>query len=240
MMKNGEALEYIGQNIETVRSKVQLAALKSGRTIDDIKIIAVTKTLGVEKITSAIQYGIIDLGENRVQELCDKYPQIALACNWHLIGHLQTNKVKYIVDKVNLIHSLDSIDLAKEIQKKAAGINRVIDVLVQVNVAGEDTKFGIMPEETFVFVKKLTDYPNIKVKGLMTVAPHVQDPEEVRPVFRKLKKIFIDISKENIDNITMDFLSMGMSNDYEVAIEEGANIVRIGTAIFGARNFNPA
>ncbi len=230
-------LELIKENAVRIRKKVRDAAERSGRSLEDITLIAVTKTQGVEKIQHALQAGMLDLGENKVQELCDKYPLVDTECRWHLIGHLQTNKVKFIIDKVHMIHSLDRLDLADEIQKRAAKAGRTMDVLVQVNVAGEETKFGIAPEEARSFVKQLAVYPNLRVRGLMTVAPHVQNPEETRPVFRQLKKIFIDIRQENIDNINMDYLSMGMSNDYEIAIEEGANMVRIGTAIFGARNY---
>lgn len=230
-------LELINENAVKIRKKVRDAAEKSGRSLEDITLIAVTKTQGIEKIRHALQAGMLDLGENKVQELCDKYPLVDTECRWHLIGHLQTNKVKFIIDKVHMIHSLDRLDLADEIQKRAAKAGRTVDVLVQVNVAGEETKFGIPPEEALDFVKQLAVYPNLRVRGLMTIAPHVQNPEDVRPVFRQLKKIFIDIRQENIDNINMDYLSMGMSNDYEIAIEEGANMVRIGTAIFGARNY---
>lgn len=230
-------LELIKENAVKIRKKVRDAAEKSGRSLEDITLIAVTKTQSIEKIRHALQAGMLDLGENKVQELCDKYSLVDTECRWHLIGHLQTNKVKFIIDKVHMIHSLDRLDLANEIQKRAAKAGRTMDVLVQVNVAGEESKFGISPEEAGGFVKQLAVYPNLRVRGLMTVAPHVQNPEDVRPVFRQLKKIFIDIRQENIDNINMDYLSMGMSNDYEVAIEEGANMVRIGTAIFGARNY---
>ncbi|MDP4092036.1 MAG: YggS family pyridoxal phosphate-dependent enzyme [Bacillota bacterium] len=229
--------EYIKNNIEDIRKRVGTAAVKSGRKPEDIRIIAVTKTVEEERIIKAINAGISDLGENRVQELLKKYDNINEPCNWHLIGHLQSNKVKYIIDKVTMIHSVDSIELLEEIHKKAEKAGRVIDILVQVNVAGEETKSGIAPEEVRQFLKEAAVYRNVKVKGLMTIAPFSEDPESVRPVFRELHKIFIDINKENIDNIDMAFLSMGMSNDFEVAIEEGANIVRIGTAIFGRRNY---
>jgi len=223
-------------NIEQIMERVERAAQKSGRSAKDITVIGVTKTIEPERIKSAIKAGIVDLGENRVQELLEKYDVIDDECRWHLIGHLQTNKVKYIIDKVSLIHSVDSIELAREIQKRAEKINRVMDVLVQVNVAEEKSKFGIRKNETKEFIKELAQLGNIKVKGLMTIAPLADNPESVRYVFRELNKLLIDIKQENIDNIDMTFLSMGMSNDFEVAIEEGSNIVRIGTAIFGKRN----
>ena len=226
---------YIRSNIEAVRKKVERAAVKSGRKPEDVKIVAVTKTVPPDIILHAIEAGICDLGENRVQELCQKYDIINRVVSWHLIGHLQTNKVKYIVDKVAMIHSVDSIELVREIDKRAGKINRIIEILIQVNVSGEKSKFGIAPERVHDFVIEAGKYGNLKVKGLMTIAPFVDNPEDVRHVFARLRKIFIDIRQENIDNIDMDYLSMGMSGDYEVAIEEGANVVRIGTAIFGKR-----
>lgn len=232
---NTSESEIIKKNIIELRKKVTEAALKSNRNPEDIKIIAVTKTVEPERIAMAVNEGIYDLGENRVQELCEKYDKINKECNWHLIGHLQKNKVKYIVDKVKMIHSLDSISLANEIQKRAERINRVIDVLVQVNVANEPSKYGISCNEAIDFIKELSSLSNIKVKGLMTIAPLAENQENVRWVFRELRNLYIDISKENIHNIDMEYLSMGMSNDYQVAIEEGSNMVRIGTAIFGPR-----
>lgn len=227
--------DSIRRNVLSVRERAAQAAVKSGRKPEDVSIIAVTKTVEPERITKAIDEGLKELGENRVQELCEKYDIIGRDCSWHLIGHLQTNKVKYIIDKVKLIHSLDSIELSREIQKRAEKLNRIVDVLVQVNVAGEDTKFGISPESTLDFLREISGYGNIKVRGLMTIAPIAENPEDVRYVFRELRKKFIDIKRENIDNIDMVILSMGMSNDFEVAIEEGSNMVRIGSAIFGKR-----
>jgi pyridoxal phosphate enzyme (YggS family) len=227
--------EYIKRNIEDVRKRVAEAAYRAGRKPEDIKIIAVSKTVGIEKINCAVDEGLNVLGENRVQELCEKYDILNRDCYWDLIGHLQTNKVKYIIDKVNLIHSVDRFELVQEIQKKAEKLGRVIDVLVQVNVAEEGSKFGLSLHEVKGFLKKINTFDAIKVKGLMTIAPFLQNIEAVRPVFKQLYKIFVDIREENIDNIDMKLLSMGMSNDFEAAIEEGANIVRIGTAIFGKR-----
>jgi len=227
--------DYIKSNIEEVRKRVEKAALKSGRNPGDIKIIGVTKTVDTDRIMKAIDAGIVDLGENRVQELLEKYDKINRECRWHLIGHLQTNKVKYIIDKVSLIHSVDRIELVQEIQKRAEKIGRIVDVLVQVNVAEEESKFGIRTSEALDFVKEVSRFENIKVRGLMTIAPLVENPETVRYVFRELRKLLIDIRQENIDNINMDFLSMGMSNDFEIAVEEGSNMIRVGTAIFGRR-----
>ncbi len=233
---NGQ-YDYIKRNIEEIKARIGRAALKSGRKSEDVRIIAVTKTVEPERIVCAVDSGLCDLGENRVQELCEKYDIIERKCNWDLIGHLQTNKVKYIIDKVNMIHSVDREELVAEIQKRAEKIGRVVEILVQVNVAGEESKFGIGADKVSDFINTVSTYGNLKVKGLMTVAPFEKNPENVRWVFRELYKIFIDIQKENIDNIDMKYLSMGMSNDFEVAIEEGASIVRIGTAIFGARQY---
>jgi PLP dependent protein len=227
--------ETLKVNIDSIRQRVLIAAEKSGRKYEDIKIIAVSKTIGPDVMMEVIGNGILDLGENRVQELCEKYDIINKECNWHLIGHLQTNKVKYIIDKVTLIHSVDSLELAKEIQLRASKISSIQEILIQVNVSGEESKFGLNPIEVKDFIKEISTYPNVKIKGLMTIGPNTEDKEKIRMVFRNLKKIFIDIKQENIDNIDMDALSMGMSNDFEIAIEEGANIVRIGSAIFGQR-----
>lgn len=226
---------YIQQNIMDVKKRIEAAARKAGRNPDDIILVGVTKTIDVQRIKTAINAGITDIGENRVQELCEKYEHIDKNVKWHLIGHLQKNKVKYIIDKAALIHSLDSIELADEIEKRAQKIGREINVLVQVNIAQEETKFGIKAEECISFIKTLSSYKYIRVRGLMTIAPFSEQAESVRWVFRALNNLRIDILRENIDNINMDYLSMGMSNDFEVAIEEGANIVRIGTSIFGKR-----
>lgn len=228
-------LGYITENINAINRRIREAALRCGRNVEEIKLIAVSKTVGTDRIKEAFQCGITDYGENRVQELCDKYDILDMECNWHLIGHLQTNKVKYILGKVSMIHSLDSIELALEIQKRAEKAGRQVNALVQVNVAGEESKFGISPESTLKFVREVSKMGNIRIKGLMTIAPLATDPEDIRWVFTDLRKLLIDIRQENIDNIDMECLSMGMSNDFEVAIEEGSNMIRIGTALFGKR-----
>lgn len=228
----------IEQNLDIILGKIKAAAEKSGRTAQDIKLVAVTKTIDVERISKVVNYGVLDLGENRVQELTEKYDKLDPSCHWHLIGHLQTNKVKYIIDKVTLIHSVDSIELAKEIDSRAGKTGRIMDILLQVNVSGEESKFGINPQEIEQCVGIISQFTNIRLRGLMTIAPLVEDTEEIRPVFKKLYDIYIDIKNKRLDNVTMDYLSMGMSNDFEVAIEEGANIVRIGTGIFGKRTAN--
>ncbi len=225
----------IDENVATINARVRAAAIRSGRNPEGIKIIGVSKTVSPEKIKEAFNCGITDFGENRVQELCEKYDILDIECDWHMVGHLQTNKVKYILDKVSMIHSLDRIELATEIQKRAEKANRQIDALVQVNIAAEDTKFGISPDEAAAFINEISRMGNIRVKGLMTIAPMTTNPEDVRWVFASLRNLLVDIRNENIDNIYMDCLSMGMSNDFEVAIEEGANMVRIGTSLFGKR-----
>lgn len=227
----------IKENLDNVIARIKVAAEKSGRKAEDIKLIAVTKTVDVERIKSVYQYGILDMGENRVQELLEKYDKLASECRWHLIGHLQTNKVKYIIDKVDMIHSVDSIQLAKEIDSRAAKFGIKMNILMQVNVSGEESKFGISPQEVNEFIKIISEYGNISLRGLMTIAPYAENTEAIRDVFKKLYSIYIDIKQKKLDNVTMDYLSMGMSNDFEVAIEEGANIVRIGTDIFGKRDY---
>jgi pyridoxal phosphate enzyme (YggS family) len=227
--------DIMRNNIEAIRARIGAAEVRSGRKPEDVRIIAVTKTVSAERISQAVGFGLTDLGENRVQELNDKYGNVTGKCSWHLIGHLQTNKVKYIIDKVSMIHSLDRLELAQEIQKRAQQAGREMEVLIQVNVSREESKFGIPLQEARDFIMQVSKMPNINVRGLMTIAPAAQDPEEIRWVFAELRKFSIDIKAESIDNIDMDYLSMGMSGDFEVAIEEGANLVRIGSAIFGRR-----
>ncbi len=228
----------IKRNLDNIMLRVRAAAEKSGRSLEDIKIIAVTKTVDVERINRVYEYGLRDMGENRVQELLEKYDRLPSDIKWHIIGHLQTNKVKYIVDKVQMIHSVDSLELAKEINTRASKHQRKVDILLQVNVSGEETKFGINPDNVNEHISVLSRMENIALKGLMTIAPYAQDPQDVRPVFRNLYNIYIDIKSKRYDNVSMDYLSMGMSNDFEVAIEEGANVVRIGTSIFGKRDYS--
>jgi len=229
--------DYIKRNLEIIREKIEKAAIRSGRKFEDILLVAVSKTVEPERILKAIDEGVTDLGENRVQELTEKYDIINRNCNWHLIGHLQTNKVKYIVDKVKLIHSVDRYGLAVEIDNRAKKIGKKVDILVQVNISGEQSKFGVSEREAPELIRKIAELENVRVRGLMTMAPFASNPETVRYVFAGLRKLSIDIEKENINNINMEYLSMGMSNDFEVAIEEGANIVRVGTALFGERQY---
>ncbi len=231
-------MSLISDNLCDIRKKIEIAANKSGRSFEDILLLGVTKTVDVDRIKTLMDCGVKTLGENRVQELISKYEIIGDGAKWHLIGNLQTNKVKYIIDKVELIHSVDSIKLAEEIDKQAKKADRKVDVLVEVNIAGEISKHGVRPDEVFKFVENISKFDNIRTKGLMTVAPFVENSEENRKYFRQMRKIFVDIKSQNVDNIYMTYLSMGMTNDYEIAIEEGANIVRIGTGIFGERNYD--
>ena len=224
----------IKENILRLRKEVFTAALKAGRNPDDIKIIAVTKHVSIERIREAVQEDIIDLGENRVQELLTKQPHLGPGINWHHIGHLQTNKVKSVVGQVSLIHSLDSWRLACDIDRRSREIGIVSDVLVQVNVSQEESKYGLNPAEVMDFVGSGRNLAGLSFKGLMTIAPLVEDPEKVRRYFRELKKLY-DLIRERVPEVPMVYLSMGMSNDYCIAVEEGANILRVGTAIFGSR-----
>ncbi|HJA65899.1 YggS family pyridoxal phosphate enzyme [Lachnoclostridium sp. An169] len=223
--------------LEDVEQKIQAACDRAGRNRDDVTLIAVSKTKPVEVLKEAYDLGIRVFGENKVQELTEKYEALPRDIHWHMIGHLQTNKVKYIIDKVDLIHSVDSLKLAETIEKEAAKHGKVMDILVEVNVAEEESKFGLKTEEVIPFIEKISEFPHIRVKGLMTIAPFVENPEKNRTVFADLHKLSVDINDKNIDNVTVSILSMGMTNDYEVAIEEGATMVRVGTGIFGARNY---
>lgn len=233
-----KGLDYIRSNIDRIKENINNACGRVGRNPAEVEIIGVTKTIDIDRINYALECGITNIGENKVQELTDKYEKIQKNVKWHLIGHLQTNKVKYIIDKVDLIHSLDSIGLAEEIEKRAAKAGLLKEVMVQINVAQEESKFGISLEEADSFLEKLLRFNNLKVVGLMTIAPFLDNVEEVRPFFRLLKEKYVEYSRITGKNIEMKYLSMGMTNDYEVAIEEGANLVRIGTGIFGARNYN--
>ena len=221
----------VSGNIQSVKEKIARAAHRAGRDPQDIKLLAVTKTVSVEVAKQVYACGIKDLGESKVQELQKKYALLPIDTVWHMIGHLQTNKIKYIIDKVALIHSLDRVSLAEEINRQALLLGKTVQVLVEVNISGEVSKFGIPLCEAIEFVKVINCLPGLTLRGLMTMAPYVDNPEESRPVFRELKELSKRISKE-ATGINMDLLSMGMTNDFEVAIEEGANIVRIGTAIF--------
>lgn len=226
------------ENYEKVLENVKNACARSGRNFDDVTIIAVSKTKPLSDVEELLAHGVTEFGENKVQEMVDKYEHVSKPVHWHLIGHLQTNKVKYIVDKACMIHSVDSVHLAKEIEKEAAKKNLVVKVLLEVNIAHEESKFGINETEVYDLIDAIKDMPHIHVMGLMTIAPFVENPEDNRIYFRKMYQLSLDIKSKCIDNIDMNILSMGMTNDYEIAVEEGATMIRVGTAIFGARNYN--
>jgi len=222
----------IEKNLNNIKEAINMSRAKVGKDYD-VGLIAVTKTVGIEEIEEVIQYGIKDIGENRVQELVKKYEILGNKVRWHMIGHLQRNKVKYIIDKVDLIHSLDSYDLALEIDKRAKTQDKIMKCLLQVNVSGEESKYGLNPEEVIDILEKINKLNHIKIEGLMTMAPYAEMIEETRIYFRKLKELSIEISKKSFYNVEMKYLSMGMSNDFPVAIEEGGNLIRIGSKIFG-------
>lgn len=226
----------IKENLELVRQNIKNACEKAGRRPDEVTLIAVSKTKPVSMLKEAYSAGSREFGENKVQEIMDKYPQLPSDIHWHMIGHLQRNKVKYIIDKATLIHSVDSLRLAEEISSQAEKKQVTANILVEVNIAQEESKFGISREEAIQLVKNIAKLPHISVKGLMTIAPFVTNPEDNRKYFRQIRELSVDIAKENIDNVTMSILSMGMTGDYMVAIEEGATMVRVGTGIFGERN----
>lgn len=225
------------KNFEEVEAKIQAACDRAGRKREEVTLIAVSKTKPVELLQEAYDLGNRIFGENKVQEIVDKYDQLPNDISWHMIGHLQRNKVKYIIDKAEMIHSVDSLRLAEAIEKEAAKKGITADILIEVNVAKEDTKFGVMPEDAGGLVLQVSKLPHIRVRGLMTIAPFVENPEENRIYFRRLRNLAVDIGENKSDNVTMSVLSMGMTNDYEIAIEEGATMIRVGTGLFGARNY---
>lgn len=228
----------IKDNIMSIKQNIDDIRKESNRQ-DEVNLMAVTKTVDVDKVLEAIDAGITDIGENKPQELARKYEVIGNKVRYHLIGTLQTNKVRYIIDKAYMIHSLDRIALCEEIQKRAEKIDKIINCLVQVNISREESKHGLEPEFVIDFIKEVSsNYKNIHIKGLMTMAPFIDDEEEIRKVFKGLKDLSLHINDLNLPNVEMDTLSMGMSHDYKIAIEEGATIVRVGTSIFGQRNYN--
>jgi len=227
----------ISENLTYVQKQIDTACEKSGRGKTEVTLIAVSKTKPIELLQEAYDAGVRDFGENKVQELMEKMPKLPGDIRWHMIGHLQRNKVKYIVGKVFLIHSVDSFRLAEEISKESVKQNVETDILLEVNVAGEDSKFGTTTEDAITLVKQISGLPGIHIKGLMTIAPFTENSEENRIYFRKLKQLSVDIAAKNIDNVNMNVLSMGMTGDYTVAVEEGAGYVRVGTGIFGERTY---
>ena len=225
------------ENLANVEKNIEQACKNAGRSRDEVTLIAVSKTKPVEMLQEIYDENIRDFGENKVQELCSKMEQLPSDIRWHMIGHLQRNKVKYIVGKVELIHSVDTYRLAEEINIQAKKQNVIVPILVEVNIAHEESKFGISAEDAILLVEEISKLENIRIKGLMTIAPYVENPEDNRLYFRKIKQLSVDITNKNIDNVFMEILSMGMTGDYMVAIEEGATMVRAGTGIFGERNY---
>ena len=225
------------ENLNQVEANVKAACERAGRKREDVTLIAVSKTKPVEMLQEIYNEGVRDFGENKVQEMCEKIEQMPSDIKWHMIGHLQRNKVKYIIDKVELIHSVDTYRLAEEINIQAKKHGIVVPILVEVNIAGEESKFGTSAEDAMLLVEEISALENVRIKGLMTIAPYVEDAEDNRLYFRKIKQLSVDITNKNIDNVSMEILSMGMTGDYQVAIEEGATMVRVGTGIFGERNY---
>ncbi len=226
----------IAENVKNIQEKIKNACIAAGRNPDSVTLIAVSKTFGFHAIEEVVRAGVLDIGENYVQEITEKRQGVSEPnIRWHFIGHLQSNKVKYIAEWVHLIHSVDNENVAAEIQKRGSRLGRVIDVLIEVNTSGESSKFGVTPSKTIDLVKKVSTQPNLKVQGLMTVGPFLPDPVQSQPSFRLLKTVFDEINSAHILQEPMKHLSMGMTHDFTVAIEEGSTMVRIGTAIFGTR-----
>ena len=225
------------ENLKKVEDKIAAACARAGRAREEVTLIAVSKTKPESMVEEAYSVGQRDFGENKVQEICRKTEVLPADIRWHMIGHLQRNKVRQVVGKACMIHSVDSLRLAEAISQEAVKQDITVSVLIEVNVAKEESKFGVTTEETIALIEEAAKLPHISIRGLMTIAPFVEDPEENRPIFRKLKQLSVDIAAKNINNVTMSVLSMGMTNDYEVAIEEGATMVRVGTGIFGERDY---
>lgn len=226
------------ENIKQVEENIIKSCEKVGRDPKEVTLIAVSKTKPYTAIEEALPSGVLDYGENKVQELTEKYEILPKDIRWHMIGHLQRNKVKYLVGKVELIHSVDSLRLANQIETEFAKKNEIANILIEVNMANEESKFGITSETTEQLVREISKLDHVRIKGLMTIAPYTDNPETNREYFRNMKKLSVDITEKNIDNVSMNVLSMGMTGDYQVAIEEGATMIRVGTGIFGERNYN--
>ncbi len=237
MTKRMKTQDMIRENISAVQDEIRKACTRSGRSADDVTLIAVSKTKPASDIMEAYDAGIRDFGENKVQELTEKIAVLPDDIRWHMIGHLQRNKVKAVVGRVCLIHSVDSLRLAEEISRESVrqGINT--DILIEVNIAGEESKFGVLPEDAPGLIQNIAKLPGITIKGLMTVAPYTEDAEKNRPYFDNLVQLSVDIAAKNIDNVNMNILSMGMTGDYAVAVETGATCVRVGSGIFGERDY---
>ena len=227
----------IKENLEVVEKNIEEACKRAGRDRSEVTLIAVSKTKPVSDIRQAMECGITVFGENKVQEIKDKTEEIKEPLSWHMIGHLQANKVKYLPGRVCMIHSVDNVKLAAEIEKQFSKADQIIDVLIEVNMAHEESKFGLSPEEVPDFVKEISSYPHLHIRGLMTIAPFTEDAESNRIYFKGLRELKDSINGMNIPGVNMDTLSMGMTGDYQVAIEEGATFVRVGTGIFGERDY---
>ena len=231
-------MEDIRGNLEKINNQIKAAAEGCGRSAEDVLLVAVTKTRTPEELNIAIDAGVTDIGENKVQEIMDKFDAVK-PVRWHMIGHMQTNKVKYIIDKVSMIHSVDSYKLAAEIDKRAKGKGITMDILIQVNSAQEESKFGVTTDETEMLIKEILDTcENIRIRGLMCIAPFAEDPEEVKVYFQEVKNQYDQFGKTDHPRLDFKYLSMGMSHDFAVAIEAGSNLVRVGSAIFGARDYS--
>lgn len=231
-------MTMLKENLELVEKRIAEACARAGRAREDVTLIAVSKTKPASVLREAYDLGVRDFGENYVQELSDKMETLPKDIRWHMIGHLQRNKVRFIAGKTELIHAVDSYRLAEEINIQAKKRRTTVPILIEVNIAGEASKFGISAEDTKLLAEEIAGLENVRIKGLMLIAPYVSDPEENRVHFQKMKQLSVDIADKNIDNVSMEILSMGMTGDYTVAIEEGATMVRVGTGIFGERNYN--
>ncbi len=225
----------IENNLKEVSDRIGAACKRAGRSREDVTLVAVSKTKPVSMLMEAYAAGVRDFGENRVQEILEKAPLMPDDIRWHMIGHLQTNKVRQVIDRVVLIHSVDSVALARQIEKEAAKRDLVVHILLEVNVAGEESKFGFSVDEAEEAAVQIAKFAHVRIDGLMTIAPFVENSEENRDVFQKLFQLSVDIKRKNIDNVKMDVLSMGMTGDFETAVEEGASVIRVGAGIFGAR-----
>lgn len=231
-------MSFIEENLKNVESRIREACLRSGRKREDVTLIVVSKTKPVSMIREVMELGPVDFGENKPQELRDKYESLPSKIRWHMIGNLQRNKVKYVVGRAVMIHSVGSFELAEQIEKESAKHGIIMPCLIEVNMAQEASKGGVAPGEAMDLIRSISAFEHLKIEGLMTVAPYVEDPQENRSCFRDLRNLAVDIGRENIDNICMRHLSMGMTGDYEVAVEEGATMIRVGTGILGERNYS--
>ena len=228
----------LAENLKQVEENIAAACERAGRKREEVTLIAVSKTKPISMLSEIYDCGIRDFGENKVQELCEKREQLPLDIRWHMIGHLQRNKVKFIIRDTALIHSVDTYRLDEEINIQAKKMKRIVPILIEVNIAKEPSKFGILPEEALLLTEEISKLDSLRIEGLMTIAPYTENPEENRPYFQQIKNLSVDIANEKIDNVSMNTLSMGMTGDYMTAIEEGATIVRVGTGIFGARTYH--